>query len=85
MVSISSGVEREETEMEKGSVPLAGDCSPYHLMNFSYTTEDFDRLLKLTDYNIQNNRDLILQAFGAATERKKMASHQIHKQLLDTV
>ncbi|XP_066474174.1 cytosolic phospholipase A2 delta-like [Tiliqua scincoides] len=64
-------VEREKTEMEEGKVPFAGCCSPYHLMNFTYTQEDFDKLLKLTDYNIQNNRDMILRAFYAATERKK--------------
>ncbi|XP_053129209.1 cytosolic phospholipase A2 delta-like [Hemicordylus capensis] len=65
------GVEREQPEMEEGKVLLAGYCWPYHLMNFTYTKEDFDKLLKLTDYNVQNNRDLILQAFSIAMEWKK--------------
>ncbi|XP_062974519.1 cytosolic phospholipase A2 delta-like [Elgaria multicarinata webbii] len=65
------GVERCQTELAEGTVPLSGYCSPYHLMNFTYTKKDFDQLLKLTDYNIQNNRDLILEAFSTAIEWKR--------------
>ncbi|XP_048340557.1 cytosolic phospholipase A2 delta-like [Sphaerodactylus townsendi] len=65
------GVKRSKAEMEEGTVPLAGCQSPYHLMNFTYTKKDFDKLLKLTEYNVQNNRDWILQAFCIAIEQKK--------------
>ncbi|XP_019375484.1 PREDICTED: cytosolic phospholipase A2 delta [Gavialis gangeticus] len=69
------GVERSPAELAEGTVPLAGCCSPYNLLNMTYCKEDFDKLLKLTDYNVQNNRDLILQAFRASISRKKCCSN----------
>ncbi|XP_061468782.1 cytosolic phospholipase A2 delta-like [Rhineura floridana] len=65
------GVERRQKEMAEGTVPLSGNCSRYQLMDFTYTKKDFDKLLKLTDYNIQNNSDLILQALSIAIKWKK--------------
>uniref|UniRef100_A0A7M4FNC6 Phospholipase A2 n=1 Tax=Crocodylus porosus TaxID=8502 RepID=A0A7M4FNC6_CROPO len=69
------GVERSPAELAEGTVPLAGCCSPYNLLNMTYCKEDFDKLLKLTDYNVQNNRDLILQAFRESISRKKCCSN----------
>ncbi|XP_019352015.1 cytosolic phospholipase A2 delta [Alligator mississippiensis] len=69
------GVERSPAELAEGTVPLAGCCSPYNLLNMTYCKEDFDKLLKLTDYNVQNNRDLILQAFRTSISRKKCCSN----------
>ncbi|XP_042315920.1 cytosolic phospholipase A2 delta-like [Sceloporus undulatus] len=66
------GVERGQYER---TVPLSGHCSPYHLMNFRYSEKDFDALLKLTDYNIRNNRDKILKAISLAIEWKKMSGN----------
>ncbi|XP_054825912.1 cytosolic phospholipase A2 delta [Eublepharis macularius] len=70
------GVERSKVEMEEGTVPLAGCHSPYRLMNFTYTKKDFDRLLKLTEYNVLNSGDWILQAFCMAIEQKKYGRQQ---------
>nr|XP_056707873.1 cytosolic phospholipase A2 delta-like [Euleptes europaea] len=71
-----TGVKRSKTEMDEGAVPLAGCHSPYRLMNFTYTKKDFDKLLKLAEYNVQNNRDWILQAFCMAIEQKKCGRQQ---------
>uniref|UniRef100_A0A8D0G906 Phospholipase A2 n=1 Tax=Sphenodon punctatus TaxID=8508 RepID=A0A8D0G906_SPHPU len=65
------GVRRSATETDDGAVPLNDCCSPYHLLGVTYNKNDFDKLLKLSDYNVQNNRDLILQAFHTAIECRK--------------
>lgn len=35
-------------EMAEGTIPLAGCCSPYNLLNLAYCKDDFDKLLKLS-------------------------------------
>ncbi|XP_029454496.1 cytosolic phospholipase A2 delta-like [Rhinatrema bivittatum] len=65
------GVKRSSSEMAEGDVNVSGFWSPYFLMNFTYSEHEFDRLLKLTEYNIQNNKDLILNAFRTAITQKK--------------
>uniref|UniRef100_A0A8C6W967 Phospholipase A2 n=2 Tax=Nannospalax galili TaxID=1026970 RepID=A0A8C6W967_NANGA len=56
------GVRRSPAELQAGQVDLTGATSPYILYNMTYKEEDFDRLLKLSDYNVQNNQSTILQA-----------------------
>lgn len=41
------------------------------MTNLTYTEDDFDKLLNLCNYNIQNNSELILQALQTAIERRK--------------
>ncbi|XP_044292787.1 cytosolic phospholipase A2 delta-like isoform X1 [Varanus komodoensis] len=65
------GLERGQMEMAEGTVPLSGYYSPYHLMNFTYSEKDFDKLVKLSDYNIRNNRDLIFEALSTAIQWKR--------------
>ncbi|KAH0620640.1 hypothetical protein JD844_021306 [Phrynosoma platyrhinos] len=64
------GVERSASEMKQGQVDVTSPHSPYGIENFEYTEEDFDKLVELTSYNIQNNKYLILQALHRAVERK---------------
>ncbi|XP_077783325.1 cytosolic phospholipase A2 epsilon-like [Podarcis muralis] len=64
------GVERSPSELKQGDVNVTGPCSPYGLQSFTYTEEDFDKLVGLTSYNIQNNEDSILHALRRAVERK---------------
>uniref|UniRef100_A0A8D2KX82 Phospholipase A2 n=1 Tax=Varanus komodoensis TaxID=61221 RepID=A0A8D2KX82_VARKO len=61
------GVKRTSAEMAKGQVDLANLTSPYRTTNLTYTKDDFDTLLNLSDYNVQNNRELILQTFPLQT------------------
>ncbi|XP_032300993.1 cytosolic phospholipase A2 epsilon-like [Coturnix japonica] len=65
------GVERSSAEMAQGNVDVSGLFSPYCINSFTYTEEQFDNLVKLTSYNIQNNKHLILQALNSAIERKR--------------
>ncbi|XP_061467310.1 cytosolic phospholipase A2 epsilon-like isoform X2 [Rhineura floridana] len=65
------GVERSPSELKQGEVDVTSPSSPYHIECFTYTEEDFDKLVELTSYNIQNNKPLILQALQRAVERKR--------------
>lgn len=49
---------------------LTGDNSPYSLFSMTYKEEDFDRLLQLSDYNVQNSQDTILQALRTVLKRQ---------------
>ncbi|NXE95117.1 PA24E phospholipase, partial [Menura novaehollandiae] len=65
------GVERSPAEMAQGNVDVSTIFSPYCLNSFTYTGEEFDKLIELTSYNIQNNQHLILQALNSAMEQKR--------------
>ncbi|XP_068017493.1 cytosolic phospholipase A2 epsilon-like [Melanerpes formicivorus] len=65
------GVKRSPSEMAEGDVDVANTCGPYYINNLSYSKENFDKLVNLSYYNVQNNKDLILQALRTAVERKK--------------
>ncbi|NXL45387.1 PA24E phospholipase, partial [Podilymbus podiceps] len=65
------GVERSPAEMAQGNVDVSSIFSPYCLNSFTYTEEEFDKLVELTSYNIQNNKHLILQALNSAIEQKQ--------------
>ncbi|NXW74336.1 PA24E phospholipase, partial [Hirundo rustica] len=65
------GVERSPAEMAQGNVDVSTIFSPYCLNSFTYTGEEFDKLIELTSYNIQNNEHLILQALNSAIEQKR--------------
>ncbi|OWK62667.1 Cytosolic phospholipase A2 epsilon [Lonchura striata] len=65
------GVKRSPSEMAEGEVDVDNACGPYYINNLSYSEENFDKLVNLSYYNVQNNKDLILQALRTAVERKK--------------
>ncbi|TRZ26303.1 hypothetical protein HGM15179_000915 [Zosterops borbonicus] len=65
------GVKRSPSEMADGEVDVANACGPYYINNLSYSEENFDKLVNLSYYNVQNNKDLILGALRTAVERKK--------------
>ncbi|NWW90284.1 PA24E phospholipase, partial [Rhynochetos jubatus] len=65
------GVERSPAEMAQGNVDVSSIFSPYCLNSFTYTEEEFDKLIELTSYNIQNNKHLILQALNSVIEQKR--------------
>ncbi|KAM3853929.1 cytosolic phospholipase A2 epsilon-like isoform 1-T1 [Vipera latastei] len=65
------GMKRGPTELKQGEVDVTSLLSPYGVQNFQYTEENFDKLIDLTSYNIQNNQNSILQALQRAIERKK--------------
>ncbi|XP_005143973.2 cytosolic phospholipase A2 epsilon-like [Melopsittacus undulatus] len=65
------GVERSLAEMAQGKVDVSSIFSPYCVSSFTYTEDEFDKLIELTSYNIQNNKNLILQALNSAIEQKR--------------
>ncbi|KFW74973.1 Cytosolic phospholipase A2 beta, partial [Manacus vitellinus] len=65
------GVKRGHSEMEEGKVNLENSCSPYYLIRLIYSSENFDKLVNLSKYNILNNKDILLQAIQSAVERKR--------------
>lgn len=65
------GQKRLESEMEDGKVDLYGRCSPYSTYSLQYTEKEFNRLVQLGEYNILNNKELIMQALRTAVARKR--------------
>lgn len=70
--NISPGVKRSESEMKDGRVDVSGDSTPYSTFSMTFSAEEYDQLVKLSEYNILNNQHLILQGLLSAVERKKV-------------
>ncbi|XP_021012498.1 cytosolic phospholipase A2 epsilon isoform X1 [Mus caroli] len=68
------GVERSPEELELGQLNIYGPKSPYATKELTYTEAAFDKLVKLSEYNILNNRDKLIQAVRLAVEKKRMRS-----------
>ncbi|CAJ0934146.1 unnamed protein product [Ranitomeya imitator] len=65
------GVERlTDQEKEEGRVELDGR-SPYRLLNPTYSEEEFHKLINITEYNVENNEKMILQALREAITCKQ--------------
>ncbi|NXF07264.1 PA24E phospholipase, partial [Smithornis capensis] len=73
---VAPGMSRNAAEMEQGKIDISSFCSPYSTREVSLKAEDFNKLLKLTNYNIMNNENMILQALRMAVARKKQALSQ---------
>ncbi|XP_053450893.1 cytosolic phospholipase A2 epsilon isoform X1 [Nycticebus coucang] len=70
------GVERSPEELEQGQVDIYGPKTPYATKELTYTEANFDKLVKLCEYNILNNDDKLLQALRLAVEKKKRLKTQ---------
>ncbi|ELW48127.1 Cytosolic phospholipase A2 epsilon, partial [Tupaia chinensis] len=68
------GVERSPEELEQGQVDIYGPKTPYATKELTYTEAAFDKLVKLSEYNILNNKDKLLQALRLAVEKKRSKS-----------
>uniref|UniRef100_A0A8C5IU54 Phospholipase A2 n=1 Tax=Junco hyemalis TaxID=40217 RepID=A0A8C5IU54_JUNHY len=65
------GVERSPEEMAEGKVDVSSILSPFTTREVCFSEENFDKLVKLTDYNVQNNEKLIIQALRLAVAHRK--------------
>uniref|UniRef100_A0A8D0ZEW1 Phospholipase A2 n=2 Tax=Sus scrofa TaxID=9823 RepID=A0A8D0ZEW1_PIG len=65
------GVRRTAEEQEAGQVNLSSSDSPYHFSKVTYSQEDTDKLLRLTQYNICNNRERLLEILREAVQRRR--------------
>ncbi|NXU97753.1 PA24E phospholipase, partial [Cettia cetti] len=73
---VAPGMSRSAAEMEQGKVDISSFSSPYSTREVSLKAEDFNKLLKLANYNVMNNENMILQALRMAVARKKQALGQ---------
>lgn len=69
-------MERSPEELEKGQVDMYGPKTPYATKELTYTEAAFDKLVNLSEYNILNNKDQLLQALRMAVEKKKLLKSQ---------
>ncbi|KAL8169462.1 UNVERIFIED_CONTAM: hypothetical protein K2H54_049725 [Gekko kuhli] len=65
------GVERDPTNMKDGNADVCSILSPFTTREVSFSEENFDKLVKLTEYNILNNEDKIVEALCSAVKRRK--------------
>ncbi|KAK9409739.1 cytosolic phospholipase A2 epsilon-like [Crotalus adamanteus] len=75
-ICFMQGVERSSTNMEEGNVDISSVFSPFGTREVSFSEDNFDKLVKLTEYNILNNESKIIEAFRAAVHRKKNQKNQ---------
>ncbi|XP_067318935.1 cytosolic phospholipase A2 epsilon-like [Anolis sagrei] len=66
------GVKRSESEMKYGDIDVSSKCGPYSTYSMTFSKEEYDQLIDLSEYNILNNQYLIRQALQRAVERKKL-------------
>lgn len=57
--------------MKYGEVDISSNSTPYSTYSMTFTEEEYDQLVELSEYNVLNNQHLILQALDRAVERKK--------------
>ncbi|NXU04383.1 PA24E phospholipase, partial [Buphagus erythrorhynchus] len=72
---VPSGVERSPEEMAEGKVDVSSILSPFTTREVCFSEENFDKLVKLTDYNVLNNEKLIIQALRLAVARRKQRNY----------
>ncbi|KAM3853925.1 cytosolic phospholipase A2 epsilon-like [Vipera latastei] len=65
------GVKRSPEEMNDGDIDVTSTFGPYNINALTYSEEDFEKLVKLSQYNIQNNKNTLIDALRLAVERKK--------------
>ncbi|KAL7992419.1 hypothetical protein Chor_016675 [Crotalus horridus] len=70
---IAPGIERNAAQLPQGNVDISSAFSPYSTRQVSLQEEDFNKLLNLTNYNVQNNANTILQVLHKVVEQKKQA------------
>ncbi|XP_066473614.1 cytosolic phospholipase A2 epsilon-like [Tiliqua scincoides] len=70
---LAPGIERSASEMSMGNVDISGVFSPYSTRQVSLPEEDFNKLLNLTNYNVQNNASTIVRVLHKAVELKRRA------------
>lgn len=62
--------------MAEGKVDVSTILSPFTTREVCFSEENFDKLVKLTDYNVLNNEKLIIQALRLAVARRKQRNYQ---------
>lgn len=71
-------MKRSPEEMDDGDIDLTSTYGPYNINALQYSEEDFEKLVKLSQYNIQNNKSTLIDALRIAVERKKQYKKSLH-------
>ncbi|GCC35801.1 hypothetical protein chiPu_0014289 [Chiloscyllium punctatum] len=72
---VSPGVPRtSEEDKVNHSFVLEAENSPYSTLNFTYTPDDFDKLIDLNCYNVMNSKDIILMILSKALAKRRGAT-----------
>ncbi|KAM9466144.1 cytosolic phospholipase A2 zeta-like [Clarias gariepinus] len=65
------GVKRTgKKALKEGNIDVSSKYSPYVTSNLTYSSEDFQRLVDLSHYNIVNNKDTIINVLNKALKKK---------------
>ncbi|KAG7328602.1 hypothetical protein KOW79_008546 [Hemibagrus wyckioides] len=64
---------RGKKEIQEGNIDVSSSASPYATQHITFDTEDFQKLVDVTSYNIVNNRDSIRNALKKALIKKGVA------------
>ncbi|KAL8169459.1 UNVERIFIED_CONTAM: hypothetical protein K2H54_049598 [Gekko kuhli] len=67
------GEKRNYDDMDAGDVDVSSNSSPYNTYLLTYSDDEFDKLMNLSEYNIVNNQHMILQALHHAVARKRQS------------
>ncbi|KAM9466385.1 cytosolic phospholipase A2 zeta-like [Clarias gariepinus] len=69
------GVKRTgKKALKEGNIDVSSKYSPYVTSNFTYSSEDFQRLVDLSHYNIVNNKNTIINVLNKALNKKGLVS-----------
>ncbi|KAM9465847.1 cytosolic phospholipase A2 zeta-like [Clarias gariepinus] len=72
------GIKRTgKKELNEGNIDVSSSSSPYATTNITFASEDFQRLVDLTSYNIVNNREIIRNALKKALNKKGLVNMPI--------
>lgn len=71
-------MKRSPEEMNDGDIDVTSTFGPYNVYTLEYSDEDFEKLVKLSQYNIQNNKNTLIDALRLAVERKKQYKKNLH-------
>ena len=55
---------------------LSASDSPYHYSKVTYSLEDVDKLLRLSQYNSCNNQERLLEALREAMQRRRQRTQR---------
>ncbi|KAK2533203.1 cytosolic phospholipase A2 epsilon isoform A [Columba livia] len=69
------GVERTSEEIDEGKVDVCSVLSPFTTREVCFSENNFDKLVKLTDYNVLNNEKLIIRALSLAVARRRQRNY----------
>ncbi|KAF4084374.1 hypothetical protein AMELA_G00127940 [Ameiurus melas] len=63
---------RGKKELDEGNIDVSSMFSPYNTWHLTFQPEDFQRLVDLASYNIENNMEIVRNALKKALNKKSL-------------